>query len=144
MRSQPMLTTTILTIVALALLAGCNPEPTPQPPPSDAGPPPAAQPELTVSDTGAGVQVTNNSDETLMIRAAYVIPIGGGNVGVCNPYGPPGNTSVPLPEEPSSPYDQPLGPFQTLTVPASSCPNYTGYSVWARNADGELVFQLHR
>jgi hypothetical protein len=79
-----------------------------------------------------------------MIRAAFVIPIGGGNVGVCNPYGPPGNTSVPLPEDPSSPYDQPLGPFQSKTVPAASCPNYIGYSVWARNESGELVFEQHR
>lgn len=142
MFQKSALTRTVLVIVALGLLASCNgPGPATQPP---SGPGSAAQSEPTVSDTGAGLKVTNNSDEALMIRAAFIIPIGGGNVGVCNPYGPSGNTSVPLPEDPSSPYDQPLGPFQTLTVPSSSCPNYTGYSVWARNADGELVFEFHR
>jgi len=142
MRSGSARTITVLIVVALAVLAGCDgPGPASQPP---SVPGPGTQSEPTVRDTGAGLEVTNNSGEALMIRAAFIIPIGGGNVGVCNPYGPPGNTSVPLPEAPSSPYDQPLGPFQSMTVPASSCPNYTGYSVWARNANGELVFEQHR
>jgi len=142
MRSKSILPTIVCITAAVGLLCSCNGSGQATQPPS--GPGPAAQSEPTVSDTGAGLKVTNNSDEALMIRAAFIIPIGGGNVGVCNPYGPPGNTSVPLPEDPSSPYDQPLGPFQTLTVPSSSCPNYTGYSVWARNTDGELVFEFHR
>ena len=131
-----------ITLVA-GLLSACDNGPTPtQSQPSQTQP--DNRPAISVRDTGTGLDVTNDSGEPLTIRAAFVIPTGPGVVGVCNPYGPPGNQSVPLPEDPSSPYDQLLLPALTIRVPSSSCPNYTGYSIWARNGDGELVFEQHR
>lgn len=98
---------------------------------------------MSVVDTGSGLSLSNNSGEPLWVRAAFAVPTGSGYSG-CNPYGQYGNTLVPLPEAPTSPYDQTLQPGHKMTVPSSSCPNYTGYSVWARNSKRQLVFERHK
>lgn len=142
MSSKFALTAAVLSFCILGFLSACGPGPTNVQPPSQ----PEAQenPRPTIRDTGSGLEITNPSGQVLTIRVAFVIPIGNGNVGVCNPYGDPNNRSVPLPEDPSSPYDQFLAPAQTLRVPSGPCPNYMGYSVWVRNADGELIFEEHK
>lgn len=106
--------------------------------------PGASGPPVTVQNTGSGLLVTNHSGALLTVRAAYVVPLADGNVGVCNPSGPPGNRVVPSPEVPNPAYDQELGPFRTITVPAVSCPHHTGYSVWVRDLSWNLVFQQSR
>ena len=126
----------------LGLFSACGPEPTSVQPPSQ--PKVQENPKPEIRDSGAGLEITNTSGQILTIRVAFVIPIEGGNVGVCNPYGDPNNRGIPLPEDPSSPYDQMLPPTQTLRVPSGPCPNYVGYSVWARNANGELIFEKHK
>ena len=127
-------------MVALALLrtlAGCEPEPEPPPPP----PPNGEGAPVHVTDTGQGLSVRSHTSQPVQIRVAFVVPEGS----VCNPYGHAGNREVPfLPGDTHSPVDQALPPFTVLSVPAASCPGYSGYSVWARTAAGGLVFEEHR
>lgn len=142
MLSRSLFTVVVLCLTMLGLFSACGSEPATIQPSSQSES--QTKPEPGIRDTGTGLEITNPSDEFLTIRAAFVIPIEGGNVGVCNPYGPPGNRTVPLPEDPQSPYDQVLPPAQTIKIPSESCPNYIGYSVWARNSNGELVFEEHK
>ena len=109
------------------------------------GPPPGASgPPVSVRDAGTVLEITSHRNEPLRLRAAYVVPIGGGNVGVCNPYGPPGNRTMPMQKAEMSYYDQPLPPFQTWRVPSGACPNHVGYSVWVYNRQDDLVWEEHR
>ena len=99
---------------------------------------------VSISDKNNGIEISSNYRELLNIRVAFVVPLKEpGYVGVCNPYGPFGNRSVPLPGELFSEYDQKLFPGKTLWVPATACPNYVNFSVWVRNAFGELLYQFH-
>jgi hypothetical protein len=139
---RPLVKLALLAAVVLAVLSALDLPPFGDGPGGRSIPPAMGTGEpVTFTDTGQGLVVVNQSRQPLVVRVSFIVPLGPGRVGACNPFGTPRHIVPAGPARAAS--DQDLPPLQRLAVPARDCPNYTGFSLWAYDLRGGLAFEHH-